>query len=61
MRVKDSERTHGEEEEEEEEGEMTTKKSDPTVAKLSITGCMLKTKKKRKGREGSEKTPNVHT
>lgn len=29
-----------------------TKKSDPTVAKLSITGCMLRTKR--------GETPNVH-
>lgn len=39
---------HGEEEEEEEEEKMTTKKGDPTVAKLSTTGCMLKTKKRGK-------------
>lgn len=31
-------------------GGMTRKKSDPTVAKLSITGCMLKPKKKKNKR-----------
>lgn len=42
---------HEEEEQEEEEGKMTTKKKkgDPNVAKLSITGCVLKTKKGRRG------------
>ena len=40
---------HGGGDEEEEEEGNDNKKSDLTVAKLSITGCMLKKKKKERG------------